>query len=1091
MINNFLKLSDVLKSPGIGFYKKGLKELFQDYCFFHISQNESLEKEKKIVDNLKISKAVVIDRKQKLNEYTNKDCVIIGFEKTIIISEQPLLKILDDIELIHYIPIIGIDTNKNPATFQEEIKNFNSNLKMKNTTRQINEVWSIVVPSISGYLIYKNYETNKNIKRVKQFIEDYTSFYKPENITDESEYIELRNVGIGNTSACSLIYHIKLDKLCVVKKSKYKELVEREKSNYLKLRHPFLPKFYGNVDKNDYFIIEFIQGESLSNIKKLLFDKKLIIIFELMLIIKYFHDREMIYRDLKPNDIIINDEYNMLRFVLIDLDRLIEINSINDSTVTGDLNPGYSGPEVIECHKYTYKSDIYSLGKIIKYIQDDIQSIDNKDTPNSAIQKIIQECTQEDEEKRPNISDLINEFISEFNDRFDIESFRSRFSVHYKLIKDIIDKFENLDSNHDDPKIQFTLGKIYNEGIYVYRDFKEACRYLSLAANQNSVDAQLALADIFFDDFDKSNQYYLMAANQNNSDAQYILGARYYEESSYRNIKKAIYYLTLAANNNHPKAQFVLGSIYYYGKYTIKDIDKAIYYLELAAYNNHPEAHLYLGHIYYHRLEKTGEIDKVINHFCVAAENNFSIAQYYLGLIYYEGIYVTRDVDLAKNYFSLAADQNDPEAQYNLGYIYYVARDMNKAIKYISLSAKNNCIEAQYMLGVLYMEGRYVVRDIYKAIYYFKLAANQNDLRSLCNLGFIYYYEQFDDHDPNKAIKYLTQAANQNHLKSQCLLGGVYLLGKYVKPDINKAIHYFSLAAKRNYSHAQYILGDIYFYGKYVQCDINKAIYYNSLAASQNHSDAQFELGIIYYTGRFSHQDIKKGIKYILQASVNNNRQANFAHGFLLHEGKYIDRNIEKAIHYYKQASSFNNQYAKNNLGIIFKHGDGDKVKKNISLAIEYFEEAIQKTNDYLSMYNLANIYIFDESRKNIDKSIELLIKSLNYCSDSMILLCLLLVTNEIDFETIKTKIKQYYNDYTALLTQTFKVFNYYKSFEKTVCQFFFDNYKNKELAYNIDLEGVILQNNQNNEAKNNINSKKSKAKNITSLFYEGFGIDL
>lgn len=106
----------------------------------------------------------------------------------------------------------------------------------------------------------------------------------------------------------------------------------------------------------------------------------------------------------------------------------------------------------------------------------------------------------------------------------------------------------------------------------------------------------------------------------------------------------------------------------------------------------------------------------------------------------------------------------------------------------------------------------------------------------------------------------------------------------------------------------------------------------------------------------------------------------------MLHEGKNVKRNIEEAVHHYKEASSLNINYAKNNLGIIYKHGN-DKIEKRIGNAIELFNEAIKQKNDYLAMYNLAHIYIYDEKiKQNLDEPIDLLIKSSNFFDHSLIL---------------------------------------------------------------------------------------------------------
>ena len=116
---------------------------------------------------------------------------------------------------------------------------------------------------------------------------------------------------------------------------------------------------------------------------------------------------------------------------------------------------------------------------------------------------------------------------------------------------------------------------------------------------------------------------------------------------------------------------------------------------------------------------------------------------------------------------------------------------------------------------------------------------------------------------------------------------------------------------------------------------------------------------------------------------------------------------MNEAIHYYKEASSFNNQYAKNNLGIIYRYGY-DNVEGKIGNAIVYFEEAIRQKEDYLSMYNLAHIHIYDEKiRGDLDKAVDLFIRSSSKFIHSTILLSLVLVKKFcFNIDTIKGKIK-------------------------------------------------------------------------------------
>ena len=93
-----------------------------------------------------------------------------------------------------------------------------------------------------------------------------------------------------------------------------------------------------------------------------------------------------------------------------------------------------------------------------------------------------------------------------------------------------------------------------------------------------------------------------------------------------------------------------------------------------------------------------------------------------------------------------------------------------------------------------------------------------------------------------------------------------------------------------------------------------------------------------------------------MQSSLKGNTDSHFALGYFYQEGKYNNRDIKKSIYHYKEASSFINRYAKNNLGILYKHGYGKDIAKNINFAMVYFDKAIRYHKDKVSMYNLAHI---------------------------------------------------------------------------------------------------------------------------------------
>lgn len=394
LIDNFSKLLDYLNNPKTTFDKKILQDIVKKYDFLYISELTNISKEKKlqISNSIKKSKIIIFDAKKSLNKQTNKNYLIIGFKKTIIIHDISSASSA----FLHFIlsinpnicasflsntkniiqQIIHFQNNEIFIELQklEEIQSLNKAFQIKSP---INKLWSLITPTISCYLIHTSHlKTRKH--RISQFISDsekeITENHKKEvEHIKEDDYIELRIIGTGSSSRCALIYHIKKGELYVIKQTfrnniESPKLINRETNNYSKIRFPFLPKFYGiacNQNRINGIVIEFINGQSLDNISAmaLTYNDKITLIFELILIFQYFRQKEMIYRDLKPNNIMV-DEHKTI--VLIDFDRLIPNN--DESEKTNNFASGFLAPEVVSAGLYSYESDIYSLGKMIEYI---------------------------------------------------------------------------------------------------------------------------------------------------------------------------------------------------------------------------------------------------------------------------------------------------------------------------------------------------------------------------------------------------------------------------------------------------------------------------------------------------------------------------------------------------------------------------------------------------------------------------------------------------------------------------------------------------------------------------------------------------
>ena len=1091
---DFLTFIQLLRDNAFNITNKNF--FITKFSIFFVNNNFD-EIKSKINLNAKESKMIVMNQIELFDHNQKIIYSIHVFENTLMLaSENDTTKFLSEnqhipILFLHKkgkIPVISKEIN-NDSIFQEE----NENLKNKFVIQQSNEIfrkiWSFIIPCITGYLIKKSYEKTKKDRTLNHIHDSNRITVKKE------DFVVLRNLGIGSIFRVDLIYHLKRCELMAMKIPHFNDdevpkLIKREKENYKKLNHIFLPKFFDTPEGENYLVMEFINGKTLNYIDrdKLSYNDAVTIVFELIVIFEYLHSKKLIYRDLKPNNIIIDENKNA---VLIDFDRLISNNPDGEYTSNlGGLGSVFLAPE-IHYGKISEKCDIYSLGMMIRYIMGK-KALIGHFTRDHTICSIIQYSTNPEPEFRLDVIYTLFLFVADFYPL-----------IHVNCISDIfVQIFSKYKNTESDPYIQYNIGVSYFLIPGILKNKEEAIPFLTLAANKNHPYAQYQLGVIFLEgkyisrDINKAIYYLTPAANGNIPEAQYHLGVIYYEgKYTSQDINKAIHYFTLAANQGFPQALFSLGTIYSEDKYFSQDIDKAIHYLTLAANQNIPEANLNIGVIYFEGKYISRDIDKAIHYFTLAANQNYPQAQYNLGVIYSEGKCISKDINKAIYFYTLAANNNFLSAQYNLGVIYsegkFVQRDAQKALYYLTLAAKQNYSDAQNSLGIYYAEGKCVQRDIYKAIHYFSLAANQNHPQAQNSLGVIFYSdEKYGKQGFDKAIHYLSLAANQNHIEAQFNLGFLYYEGKFKSRDIQKAIHYFTLCANQRFSEAQYMLGNIYHKGKYISPDINKAIYYYTLAANQNHSKAQYYLGLMYYEGKYIERNIKKGILLVNLASINRFFPAHFVVGCLYHQGKYIDRDIEQAIHYYKEGSSFNDKYAKNNLAIIYKMGYKDKIPARTMNAIEYLKEAIHKKNDILAKYNLANIYIYDETiRDKIDDAIELLFNSIEFPHSYILLFIALLKKygfklNEIEKHITELNNKNPKSTLPPISDDLCRLGLNNDSTYKILYEIFKDDYLVYDPLHKIVCFSDFLM--QNNKKGNQIN-----VPNITNEFYEGFGIEI
>jgi len=152
------------------------------------------------------------------------------------------------------------------------------------------------------------------------------------------------------------------------------ELVQRETKFLAGLSHPGLPRvvdqFFEN--QNFYMVMDYIEGETLDAEFIIMgepFSEEEVIpwMFQLLDILEYLHYQEppVIYRDLKPSNIIINSD-GELKLIDFGTARFFDPVKVKDTFIMG--TPGFAAPEQYGTGQSDARSDIYAFGATFYFL---------------------------------------------------------------------------------------------------------------------------------------------------------------------------------------------------------------------------------------------------------------------------------------------------------------------------------------------------------------------------------------------------------------------------------------------------------------------------------------------------------------------------------------------------------------------------------------------------------------------------------------------------------------------------------------------------------------------------------------------------
>lgn len=139
------------------------------------------------------------------------------------------------------------------------------------------------------------------------------------------------------------------------------------------LEHPNIARLLDNGTTEDglpYYVMEYVEGETLlkfADENQLSTKDRLQIFRKICSAVQFAHNRLVVHRDLKPNNILINKdlEPKLLDFGIAKVLSPEQSKQKGTATLLGMMTPNYASPEQLRGETVTTASDIYSLGVIL------------------------------------------------------------------------------------------------------------------------------------------------------------------------------------------------------------------------------------------------------------------------------------------------------------------------------------------------------------------------------------------------------------------------------------------------------------------------------------------------------------------------------------------------------------------------------------------------------------------------------------------------------------------------------------------------------------------------------------------------------
>ena len=234
----------------------------------------------------------------------------------------------------------------------------------------MNEVRSATVIAKEDVELY-SLDKDSFKSNLSNMMENYLhiSLYLHDETVSLDDLLYIKELGKGSYGLVNLVmnkrtkfpYAIKAISKDRINLEQMESNIHLEKNILLKIDHPFIVKMVKSIEdkKNIYFLMEYLKGKELFDVIRdiglLNKEQTNFYIASMLIAIDYLHSRKIIYRDIKPENIVVTSNGYIK---LIDFGTAKEIDA-RTKTIIG--TPHYMAPEAIMGGGYSFPVDFWSI----------------------------------------------------------------------------------------------------------------------------------------------------------------------------------------------------------------------------------------------------------------------------------------------------------------------------------------------------------------------------------------------------------------------------------------------------------------------------------------------------------------------------------------------------------------------------------------------------------------------------------------------------------------------------------------------------------------------------------------------------------